>query len=145
MVTGRPAVGSGRYSPPMASPPTSPSVQVFGLDTDQATRAAIRFFRERRIAIHQVDLRRKPIAPGELRRFVERLGAAALLDTEGRAYRDAGLGYMRLADAEIVERLLGDPRLLRLPLVRFGNEVSAGKAEATWKTWLSGEKREGLR
>jgi arsenate reductase-like glutaredoxin family protein len=129
----------------MAPPPTSPSVQVFGLDTDQATRAAIRFFKERRMAIHQVDLRRKPIAPGELRRFVERLGAAALLDNEGRAYRDAGLGYMRLVDAEIVERLLADPRLLRLPLVRFGNEVTAGRAEATWKTWLSGEKREGLR
>jgi hypothetical protein len=44
-----------------------------------------------------------------------------------------------------VERLLADPRLLRLPLVRFGNEVTAGRAEATWKTWVSGEKREDLR
>ena len=122
----------------MPSPASSLSVQVFGLDSDQATRAAIRFFKERRFAIHQVDLRRKPIAPGELRRFVDRLGARALLDTEGRAYRDAGLGYMRLDDTGIVERLLADPRLLRLPLVRFGNDVSAGRAEATWKGWLSG-------
>ena len=30
-----------------------------------ATRAALRFFKERRIAIHFVDLRRKSIAPGE--------------------------------------------------------------------------------
>src|SRR6476660_1034520 len=103
-----------------------PSVQIFGHDRDAGTRAAIRFFKERRFAIHQVDLRRKPIAPGELRRFVDRLGARALLDTEGRAYPDAGLGYMRLDDTGIVERLLADPRLLRLPLVRFGNEVSAG-------------------
>ena len=122
----------------MPSPASSLSVQVFGLDSDQATRAAIRFFKERRFAIHQVDLRRKPIAPGELRRFVDRLGARALLDTEGRAYRDAGLGYMRLDDTGIVERLLADPRLLRLPLVRFGNDVSAGRAESTWKGWLSG-------
>ena len=35
-------------------------------------------------------------------------------------------------DAGIVERLLADPRLLRLPLVRYGNEVTAGRAEATW-------------
>ena len=129
----------------MPSPAPSLSVQVFGLDSDQATRAAIRFFKERRVAIHQVDLRRKPIAPGELRRFVERLGADALLDTDGRAYRDAGLGYMRLDDAGIVERLLADPRLLRLPLVRFGNEVSAGKAEGTWKSWISGSMTEGKR
>jgi arsenate reductase-like glutaredoxin family protein len=129
----------------MPSPrvPAGPSVQVFGLDSDPATRAAVRFFKERRVAIHQVDLRRKPIAPGELRRFVERLGAEALLDLDGRAYREAGLGYLRMDDAEIVERLLADPRLLRLPLVRFGNEVSAGKAESTWKAWLSGPQREG--
>ncbi|MFL5726840.1 MAG: arsenate reductase family protein [Chloroflexota bacterium] len=120
-------------------PPAPPAarVQVFGLDSDRATRAAIRFFKERRVEIHQVDLRKKPIAPGELRRFVDRLGARALLDEDGRAYDDAGLGYLRMDDAEIVERLLADPRLLRLPLVRFGNEVSAGKAETTWKAWLS--------
>lgn len=127
----------------MAPAPTAPSVQVFGFDSDQATRAAIRFFKERRVAIHQVDLRRKPIAPGELRRFTDRLGASALLDTGGRAYRDAGLGYLRMEDSEIVQRLLADPRLLRLPLVRFGNEVTAGRAESTWKGWLTGAKREG--
>ena len=109
---------SSRLNSPKTPP--GPSVQIFGLASDQGTRAAIRFFKERRIAIHQVDLKRKPIAAGELRRFVERLGAAALLDTDGRAYRDAGLGYMRMGDAEIVERLLADPGLLRLPLVRFG-------------------------
>ena len=114
------------------------SVQIFGRDKDQATRAAVRFFKERRVEIHQVDLDRKPIAPGELRRFVQRLGARALLDTDGRAYRDAGLGYLRMDDAEIVERLLADPRLLRLPLVRFGNDVTAGRDEAAWKALLSG-------
>jgi arsenate reductase-like glutaredoxin family protein len=129
----------------MPAPPSGPSVQVFGLDSDQATRAAIRFFKERRLGIHQVDLRRKPIAPGELRRFVDRLGATALLDVDGRAYREAGLAYMRLDETGIVQRLLADPRLLRLPLVRFGNEVSAGKAEATWKAWLDKAKTEGHR
>ena len=125
--------------------PTAPSVQVFGLDSDNATRAAIRFFKERRVAIHLVDVRRKRIAPGELRRFVDRLGATALLDADGAAYREAGLAYMRLDETGIVERLLSDPRLLRLPLVRFGNEVSAGKAEGTWKSWTSGPMTEGKR
>ena len=40
-------------------------------------------------------------------------------------------------DAEIVERLLADQRLLRLPLVRHGNDVSAGPADVTWKAWLA--------
>ncbi len=119
-----------------AAPPTL-SVQIFGHDRDQDTRAAQRFFKERRIAIHQVDLTRKPIARGELGRFVQKLGARALLDETSKAYRDGGLGFMRLDDGEIVERLLANPALLRIPLVRFGNEVSAGRAETTWKAWLS--------
>ena len=122
-----------------------PSVQIFGHERDQATRAAVRFFKERRIAIHQVDLTRKPIARGELRRFVERLGARALLDETTKAYRDGGFAYLRMDEAEIVERLLATPALLRLPLVRFGNEVSAGKAEGTWKSWTSGPMTEGKR
>jgi arsenate reductase-like glutaredoxin family protein len=42
-----------------------------------------------------------------------------------------------MTDDEIVERLLADQRLLRLPLVRRGNDVSAGPAEATWRSWLA--------
>lgn len=115
-----------------------PRAQIFGLEDDQATRATVRFFKERRVELHLVDLRRKPIAHGELRRFVERFGAAALVDTASRPYRDGGLGYLRMDETEILERLLADARLLRLPLVRFGAELSIGRDEAAWKRWLSG-------
>jgi len=124
---------------PLGKVPTRkmPNIQVFGMDDSPATRAALRFFRERRIVVHYVDLRKKSIAAGELRRFTDRLGAAALLDTEGRAYREAGLGYLSTDTAGITSRLLADARLLRLPLVRYGDQVTAGKAEETWKAWLA--------
>jgi arsenate reductase-like glutaredoxin family protein len=118
-------------------PPPELSVQIFGHDRDQGTRAAVRFFKERRVAIHQVDLTRKPIARGELRRFVERLGARALVDERSKAWQEGGLGYLRLDDAELVDRILATPALLRLPLVRFGNEVAAGRDEPRWKAWFS--------
>jgi arsenate reductase-like glutaredoxin family protein len=114
-----------------------PLVQVFGLPGDQGTRAAVRFFRERRVAIQQIDLGRKPIAPGELRRFVERLGARSLLDESSRTYREAGLGFLRMDDAEVIERLLRTPALLRLPLVRVGNGVAVGRDEAAWRRLLT--------
>ena len=109
---------------------------MFGTERDQDTRAAIRFFKERRTPISLVDLRKRPIAPAELRRFVERLGAVALLDPTSPSHREAGLGHLRMDEAGIVERLLADPALLRLPLVRYGNEVTAGRAEAAWTAWL---------
>jgi arsenate reductase len=124
---------------PLGNTPTKkmPNIQVFGLDDDNATRAALRFFRERRIVVHFVDLRKKPIAPGELRRFTDRLGAAALLDAESRAYREQGLAYLSTDTAGITSRLLADVRLMRLPLVRYGEEFTAGRAEAAWKAWLA--------
>jgi arsenate reductase (glutaredoxin) len=123
---------------PLGKTPTKkmPNIQVFGMDDSSATRNALRFFRERRIVVHYVDLRKKPIARGELQRFVDRLGAAALLDPDSRGYRDQGLAYLSTDTAGIVSRLLADARLLRLPLVRYGEEATAGKAEEIWKAWL---------
>ena len=117
--------------------PAGPLIQVFGREDSHETRAALRFFKERRLAIQFVDLRRKPIAAGELRRFTERLGAAGLADTAGKAWTDAGLGYLRMTPDELTARLLADPRLLRLPLVRVANGVAAGRDEAAWKELLS--------
>ena len=46
-------------------PEPAASVQIFGHDRDPGTRAAVRFFKERRVAIHLVELTRKPIARAE--------------------------------------------------------------------------------
>lgn len=121
---------------PIAHPP-GPIVQIFGTPDSQSTRAALRFFKERRLEVHLVDIRRKPIAPGELRRFVERLGARALADTEGKAWRDAGLGYLSMPDSDLIDRLLDDQRLLNIPLVRIANGFAAGRNEAAWKSLVA--------
>jgi arsenate reductase len=109
------------------------SVQIFGLKNSQETRAAERFFKERRVTIHMVDLKVKPMAGGEIRRFIERFGLAGLLDSEGKAYIDAGLKYYKLSDAELLSRIERDPKLLRLPLVRGGKVLSIGHDEDSWK------------
>jgi len=125
----------------MTRPPAGgPVIQVFGREDSAETRAALRFFKERRLAIQLIDLRRKPIAAGELRRFVERLGPETVADTTGRAWTEAGLGYLRMTAEELGARLLADQRLLRLPLVRVGNGVAAGRDEGAWRTLLANAK-----
>jgi arsenate reductase-like glutaredoxin family protein len=114
-----------------------PTVQIFGVKNSAPTRAAERFFKERRVGIQLVDLKLKPMAPGEIRRFVDRFGLAGLLDREGKAYVDAGLSYMKLSDAELLERIEREPRLLKLPLVRAGSRLSAGHDENAWKAMLA--------
>jgi arsenate reductase-like glutaredoxin family protein len=73
-----------------------------------------------------------------LRRFSDRFGADALFDKTGRVYRDAGLGYLTLADDASFEKLMRDQRLIRLPLVRAGSRLSVGPAENDWRAWLRG-------
>ncbi|HUB82608.1 MAG TPA: ArsC/Spx/MgsR family protein [Bryobacteraceae bacterium] len=113
------------------------NVQIFGVRNSSATRAAERFFKERRVPVQMVDLKRKAIAPGEIRRFVERFGWDGLLATEGKAYIDGGLKYLQLSEAELMERIGREPLLLRLPLVRAGKLVSAGQDEESWKAMLA--------
>lgn len=113
------------------------NIQIFGLKSSQATRAAERFFKERRIAIHFVDLKQKPMSPGEIKRFIDRFGLANLLDTQSSTYADAGLKYMKTSDSEMLTRIERDPKLLRLPLVRAANLISIGHDEDAWKAMLA--------
>lgn len=112
------------------------NVQIFGVKKSQETRAAERFFKERRANIQMVDLDRKPIAPGEIKRFIDRFGLVNLLDTEGGAYADAGLKYLKVSDAELLAKIERAPKLLRLPLVRAGNRLSVGRDEVSWKAMV---------
>jgi arsenate reductase-like glutaredoxin family protein len=67
---------------------------------------------------------------------VDRFGLLQLLDTDGAAYVDAGLKYLKTSDAGLLERIEQDPRLLRLPLVRAGNRLAVGHDDSAWKTML---------
>lgn len=118
------------------------NVQIFGIKNSHATRAAERFFKERGVTLHIVDLKQKPFAPGEIKRFIDRFGLGGLLDTEGKAYLDAGLKYLKVADSEMLLRIEKEPRLLRLPFVRAGNRLSIGEDDQAWKAMLgTSEKR----
>jgi arsenate reductase len=113
------------------------NIQIFGLKNSPATRAAERFFKERRIPVHFVDLKQKPMSPGEIKRFIERFGLAGLLDSEGQAYIDAGLKYLKVSEPEMLQKIEREPKLLRLPLVRAANRLSIGQDEESWRAMLA--------
>lgn len=112
-------------------------VQVFGTKKCQDTRKALRFFAERRVKTHFVDLQVRAASRGELRRFAQKFGVAALVDRHGKRYAGLGLHSASLSEARWLERLADDPMLLRTPLVRAGQRLTVGLAEATWKDWIT--------
>ena len=116
-------------------------VQVFGFKKSADTRKALRFFSERRIRTHFVDLAERAISDGELQRFIQRFGVEALVDRASKRYDELGLRHSQVSAGRWVDRLIAEPALLKLPLVRRLGQPSAltiGLSEETWKTWQRG-------
>jgi arsenate reductase len=112
-------------------------VQIFGIRKSPDTRKALRFFAERRVKAHFVDLEERPASPGELRRFVQRFGVPALLDRGSRRFAELGLGAAQLSEERWLEKLASEPLLLRMPLVRHGQQLTVGDAGDTWRSWTA--------
>lgn len=114
----------------------SPSVQIFGTKNCADTRKAQRFFSERRIPVHFVDLKERAASAGEIRRFVQKFGIDAVLNRDAPRYRELGLHVALLSPDRWVEKLALEPLLLRTPLVRSTHGLTIGAAAETWRTWV---------
>jgi arsenate reductase-like glutaredoxin family protein len=112
-------------------------VQIFGVKKNADTRKALRFFAERRFKTHFVDLMERAASRGELTRFAQRFGTFTLVDESARRYGELGLRTARYGNERWLEILVSEPLILKMPLVRYGNALSVGAAEATWKGWLT--------
>jgi arsenate reductase (glutaredoxin) len=114
-------------------------VQIFGVKKSADTRKALRFFSERRIRAHFVDLDEKAMSEGELQRFVQKFGLDALIDRQSKRYDELGLRVANPPASRWILHLMEEPSLLRLPLVRrLGQppKLTVGLAENDWKSWI---------
>jgi arsenate reductase-like glutaredoxin family protein len=118
-------------------------VQIFGHKKDPDTRKAQRFFAERRVKVHFVDLAERWPSRGELQRFAQKFGAEALVDREGKRFAERGLGPARYGAERWLDVLVDDPWLLRVPLVRWQHKLTVGAAEAEWKGWMEAGRAAG--
>ena len=112
-------------------------VQIFGTKKSAETRKALRFFAERRLRTHFVDLTERAASRGELARFAQRFGVRALIDDQSRRYAELGLRTALYGDERWLAILVDEPLLLRMPLVRKGNALTVGADESTWQSWLA--------
>ena len=110
-------------------------IQIFGTRKNAETRKALRFFAERRIKTHFVDLDERPASLGELRRFAQKVGVSGLIDRESRRVAELGLGAARYGDDRWLGLLSEEPHLLVQPLVRQQLRLTVGPAAAEWVTW----------
>jgi arsenate reductase len=108
------------------------NIQIFGTKKCQDSRKAERYFKERGIRFQFVNLAEKGLSKGELASVKAAVGLEALLDTEGKQYRQRNLKYL-VHDVE--QELLNDPLLLKTPIVRNGPQATVGYRPEVWKEW----------
>lgn len=113
-------------------------VQIFGVKKNADTRKALRFFAERRVKTHFVDFDERSPALGELKRFVQKFGIAALIDRESKRYHELGYAHAQYSDERWLEKLADEPLILKMPLTRFSNRLTIGLAETEWRSWMQG-------
>jgi len=113
-----------------------PTIQIFGTNKCRDTRAAQRFFKERRVKFQFIDLNEKALSRGELSSVRNAVGLENLLDTEGKEYQRQNLKYQKY---DIEQVLLENPRLLKTPIVRSGPKATIGYQPEVWQQWLEAE------
>jgi len=108
------------------------NIQIIGKKKCQDTKKAERFFKERGLKIHKLDVMEKALSPGELRNILSRVKARDLIDEDSKLYKQK----FAFLDFDAEEEILEHPGLLKTPVVRCDGQVSVGYDPETWKRWI---------
>jgi arsenate reductase (glutaredoxin) len=104
-------------------------IQIFGTKKCNNTAKAIRFFKERNIKFHFVDLSEKGLSRGELVNISKFIPIEYLIDTGSKLYEKLNLKYMKFDYGTVI---LENPLLIHTPIVRFGKKVCIGHNFQVW-------------
>ena len=108
------------------------NIQIFGKSKGFDTQKARRWFKERRIAYQDIDMKSKGMSRGELQSVVRAVGLDALIDPKAE---DAAILRYLAGDEAKLEKLLDNQDWLLLPVVRNGRKATVGYKPEVWETW----------
>ena len=111
-------------------------IQMYVSKKNFDVQKAERFFKERRVTVQVMDLKKHKLGERELQLFVRALGLDGLLDREDKKVREHPACYTDQMDV-ILSEIQENPWLLRSPILRCGSRVTAGCCPEEWQRWLA--------
>ncbi len=111
------------------------SIQIYCGKKNFDTQKAERFFKERRIPVQIMDLKKHPLGEREIRLMLQAVGTERLIDREDRKVREHPACYYN-QESLLIPAVQEAPWLLRTPVVRSGNRVTVGYCPEVWETWI---------
>ena len=116
------------------------SLQLYVYKKNFAAQKAERFFKERRVQLQLVDMRKHKPGLRELQLFARAAGGARnLVDRENVAAMSHPVAHTDMENV-ILDYLAEKPEFLRAPILRDGQRVVIGEDPAGWQRLLETQK-----
>ena len=110
------------------------SIQIYISKRNFDVQKAERFFKERRIPVQLMDLKKHKLGEREIQLMLTNIGADQLLDRDNPKVREHPACYFD-RNSLLIPAIQEAPWLLRSPLVRSGNQVTVGYQPDVWSNW----------
>lgn len=111
------------------------NIQIYSGKKNFDTQKAERFFKERRIPVQMLDLKKHRLGEREIRLMIQRIGLEQLLDREDKKVREHPACYYN-QESLLIPAIQEAPWLLKTPLVRNGDRITQGYQPEIWENWL---------
>ena len=115
------------------------NIQLYISKKNFDVQKAERFFKERRIKVQVMDLKKHKLGERELQVFAKGRGLEALLDLEDKKVAAHPAAFNSI-DSYLMTYFIETPWLLKAPIVRNGSKVTIGYQPDVWEQWIKEDK-----
>ena len=111
------------------------NIQIFGTKKCNETKKAERFFKERGIKYQFVDMKKKGMSKGEFNSVAQANGGLDhMINWESKDQNLLAL-IKYIANEDKLEKVLENPQVIKIPVVRNGKQSTLGYQPDVWKKW----------
>ena len=110
------------------------NIQLYISKKNFDVQKAERYFKERRIPVQVMDLKKHKLGERELQTMARAVGLENLIDREDKKVKEHPASYCNIESA-LIGYILDNPWLLKAPVVRNGSKVTVGYCPDVWDSW----------
>lgn len=110
------------------------NIQIYSGKKNFDVQKAERYFKERRIPFQNLELKKHKLGEREIRLMISAIGAENLIDREDKKVKEHPACYYDREEL-LIPAIQENPWLLKLPIVRNGNEMTTGYKPEVWEKW----------
>ena len=111
------------------------NIQIFGSKKSFDSKKAERYFKERGIKYQFIDMKEKGMSKGELNSVKQAVGGLDALIDENCKDKDLLALLKYISDEDKEEKVLDNPQVIKVPVVRNGKKATIGYCPDVWKDW----------